>query len=87
MKKVKTSSTENFHFYSHEKSLYIAWECFRNVKEHTVFSHKPNGTLARSNVSLSSSDINREFIFISHTFLIIRGIVQFRGLRLHDIPI
>ena len=25
-------STENFHFYSREISLYIAWECLRNVK-------------------------------------------------------
>ena len=24
-------STENCHFYSHEKSLYIAWTCFRNA--------------------------------------------------------
>ena len=30
MKKVKTISTENCHFYSCEKSLYIAWACFRN---------------------------------------------------------
>ena len=26
------NSTENCHFYSHEKSLYIAWACFRNVR-------------------------------------------------------
>ena len=30
MKIVKKKSTENCHFYSHEKSLYIAWACFRN---------------------------------------------------------
>ena len=24
-------STENCHFYSHEKSLYVAWSCFRNI--------------------------------------------------------
>ena len=30
MKKVKTNSTENCHFYSREKLLYIAWACFRN---------------------------------------------------------
>ena len=32
MKKVKKNSTENCHFYSHEISLYIAWECLRNEK-------------------------------------------------------
>ena len=31
MKMVK-KSTENFHFYSREQSLYIAWACFRNVQ-------------------------------------------------------
>ena len=30
MKIVKKYSTENCHFYSHGKSLYIAWACFRN---------------------------------------------------------
>ena len=30
MKKVKKKSNENYHFYSREKSLYIAWVCFRN---------------------------------------------------------
>ena len=30
MKIVKINSTENCHFYSREKSLYIAWACFRN---------------------------------------------------------
>ena len=30
MKIVKKKSTENWHFYSREKSLYIAWACFRN---------------------------------------------------------
>ena len=24
------NSTENFHFYCSEKSLYVAWACFRN---------------------------------------------------------
>ena len=33
MKTVKKKSTENCHFYSREKSLYIAWACFRNVLE------------------------------------------------------
>ena len=28
--KGQTISTENCHFYSHEKSLYVAWACFRN---------------------------------------------------------
>ena len=28
MKVVKKKSTENCHFYSREKSLYIAWACF-----------------------------------------------------------
>ena len=28
MKIVKKSSTENCHFYSSEKSLYVAWACF-----------------------------------------------------------
>ena len=32
IKMVKKKSTENCHFYSCEKSLYIAWACFRNVK-------------------------------------------------------
>ena len=27
----KKNSTENCHFYSREKSLYIVWACFRNV--------------------------------------------------------
>ena len=27
------NSTENCHFYSREKSLYVAWACFRNVQE------------------------------------------------------
>ena len=26
-------SNENCHFYSHEKSLYVAWACFRNGLE------------------------------------------------------
>ena len=26
-------STENCHFYSREKSLYVAWACFRNAKK------------------------------------------------------
>ena len=30
MKSQKISS-ENYHFYSREKSLYIAWACFRDV--------------------------------------------------------
>ena len=25
-------STENCHFYTREKSLYVAWACFRNVR-------------------------------------------------------
>ena len=29
--KIVKKSTEIFHFYSHEKSLYIALACFRNV--------------------------------------------------------
>ena len=33
MKKSKTNSTENYYFYSREKSLYIAWMCFRNVNK------------------------------------------------------
>ena len=31
MKQVKKKSTENCYFYSGEKSLYVAWACFRNV--------------------------------------------------------
>ena len=27
----KNKSSENYHFNSREKSLYIAWACFRNV--------------------------------------------------------
>ena len=30
-------STENCHFYSREKSLYIAWACFRNGKTNLNF--------------------------------------------------
>ena len=30
MKIVKKKSTEYCHFYRREKSLYIAWACFRN---------------------------------------------------------
>ena len=30
MKIVQIKSTENCHFYSREKSLYVAWACFRN---------------------------------------------------------
>ena len=30
MKIVKQKSTENCHFYSREKSLYVPWVCFRN---------------------------------------------------------
>ena len=33
MKTVKKNSTENCHFYSCEKSLYIAWLCFRNATD------------------------------------------------------
>ena len=33
MKKVKKHSTENCHFYSREKSLYVTWACFRNDLE------------------------------------------------------
>ena len=29
MKIVQKKSTENCHFYSREKSLYVAWACFR----------------------------------------------------------
>ena len=29
--KIVKKSNENCHFYSREKSLYIAWACFRNV--------------------------------------------------------
>ena len=29
--KIVKNSTENCNFYSHEKSLYFAWACFRNV--------------------------------------------------------
>ena len=31
MKTVKKKSTENCHFYSRKKSLYIAWACSRNA--------------------------------------------------------
>ena len=39
MKIVKKKSTENCHFYSREKSLYIAWECFRNATCDQVVSN------------------------------------------------
>ena len=38
MKIVKKKSTENCHFYSREKSLYIAWACFRNDPKIDDFS-------------------------------------------------
>ena len=41
MKIVKNKSTENCHFYSCEKLLYIAWACFRNgasIAETTGYS-------------------------------------------------
>ena len=37
MKIVKKNSTENFHFYSRDISLYIAWECLRNETK-TLYS-------------------------------------------------
>ena len=33
MKIVPKKSTENYHFISREKSLYIAWACFRNDQQ------------------------------------------------------
>ena len=33
MKISENNSTENCNFYRHEKSLYIAWACFRNELE------------------------------------------------------
>ena len=33
---LKKKSTENCHFYSREKSLYVAWACFRNVSGHCL---------------------------------------------------
>ena len=44
MKKVNKNSTENCHFYSREKSLYIAWACFRNVFQ-KMFSDAVNRTV------------------------------------------
>ena len=32
------NSTENCHFYSREKSLYITWACFRNVIRAILFA-------------------------------------------------
>ena len=37
MKIVRKNSTENCHFYSREKSLYIAWACFRNGAVFSAF--------------------------------------------------
>ena len=34
----KQSFSENFHFYSCEKFLYIAWACFRNVARASIVS-------------------------------------------------
>ena len=34
------NSTENCHFYGREKSLYIAWACFRNEIQFCFFLHK-----------------------------------------------
>ena len=39
----QNNSTENCYFYSREKSLYIAWACFRNVKL-CYFNVASNGT-------------------------------------------
>ena len=36
MKIVEENSTENCHFYSHEKSLYIAWACYCNATDSWV---------------------------------------------------
>ena len=36
----QTISTENCHFYSRKKSLYIAWTCFRNVLYTPALLHK-----------------------------------------------
>ena len=34
-------SSENYSFYSREKLLYIAWACFRNVKQAALRSSRP----------------------------------------------
>ena len=38
----QNNSTENCHFYSHEKSLYIAWACFRNDMFYRAAIHTLN---------------------------------------------
>ena len=37
MKISPKNSTNNCHFYSREKSLYVAWACFRNVRKRVEF--------------------------------------------------
>ena len=47
---VKKKSTENSHFYSCEKLLYIAWACFRNDRENKILM--VHETLVTKNESL-----------------------------------
>ena len=44
--------------------LSIEIHCSKELKEHTVFSHRHNGTHVKSKVSLSLSDINQKFPFL-----------------------
>ena len=37
----KKKSTENCHFYSREKSLYVAWACFRNENIEWHYANTP----------------------------------------------
>ena len=73
IKKVKTKSTENCHFYSRGKSLYIAWACFRND---IIFSKRGYETLLIvSNISAhgtSTSVINLFFVDTKNKMLLLR---------------
>ena len=53
--KVEKKSTENCHFYSREKSLYVAWACFRNVQKLNV--KNSFSSLVRNEIYRSVSDL------------------------------
>ena len=53
----KKKSTENCHFYSREKSLYVAWACFRNVLQAFM------AFLVNSNVDDSIKPIKLAWIY------------------------
>ena len=62
MKIVKKSSIENCHFYSSEKSLYVAWACFRNV--HPVLVRPRLLSCHRFGKELSNRLIVKHILFV-----------------------